>query len=303
MVSRREVAAFVALTAIWGTTWAAIRVGLTGIPPLAGLAARFLLAGAILLAIAVARGVPLGRSALERRLWWVNGLATFLVPYTVIYWAEQWVPSGLSSVLFSTFPLWVVVLGLWILPHERASGARRAGVALGFLGVAVLFSEDFTRLGGLHVRLPAAVLVAGAAVSASGSLAMRRWGGGVSPLSLTAIPMLGTGLATGLGALWLERDRPWNFGPAAVAATVYLALFGSAVTFTIYFWLLKRRTAMTASLVSYTAPVVAVAVGTLAFDEPFTLRSAIGAVLVLAGVAAALAGGRPARLREVREGG
>src|SRR5512141_1915316 len=106
MVARREIAAFLALTAIWGTTWAAIRVGLTGIPPLAGLAARFLLAGSILLAVAAARGVPLGRSAAERRLWWVNGLATFLVPYSVIYWAEQWVPSGLSSVLFSTFPLW-----------------------------------------------------------------------------------------------------------------------------------------------------------------------------------------------------
>jgi drug/metabolite transporter (DMT)-like permease len=284
----RETAAFLILTAIWGTTWAAIRVGLTGIPPLAGLSARFLLAGGILLAVAFARGLPLGRTPLERRLWWVNGVATFLVPYSVIYWAEQWVPSGLSSVLFSTFPLWVVLIGLWLLPEERAGWIRLAGVALGFLGVAVLFSEDFTRLGGLGVRLPAAVLVLGAAVSAGGSVAMRRWAGEISP-------MLGTGVATGLGAFWLERDRTWSFGPAAAAATAYLAVAGSAVTFTIYFWLLKRRTAMTASLVSYTAPVVAVAVGTLVFDEPFTARGALGTALVLGGVAAALAAGRRSR--------
>jgi len=295
MTAGREAGVFCALTLIWGTTWAAIRVGLEGIPPLTGVSARFLIAGALLLAVARARGVPLGRSARERRLWLANAAATFVVPYSVVYWAEQWVPSGLASILFATFPLWVVLIGRWALPAERPRALRFAGVVVGFLGVAVIFSEDFTRLGGEDVRLPAAVLVLGAGISASGSVALRRWAGTISPLSLAAVPMLGTGLVTGAAALLLERERAVSIAPAPVLATLYLAVFGSAVSFTLYFWLLARRSAVSSSLVSYTAPLVAVALGTLALDEPFTVRVALGGLLVLAGVAGALrSAGRPA---------
>ena len=292
----REAAAFAALTVIWGTTWAAIRVGLQGIPPLTGVSIRFLIAGTLLLVIALARGVPLGRTARERWLWLSNGLATFVVPYGVIYWAEQWVPSGLASILFATFPLWIVAIGRWALPGERPGWRRLAGVVAGFLGVAVIFSEDFSRLGGEGVRVPAAILVLAAGVSASGSVALRRWAGGISPISLAAVPMLGTGLVTGAAALALERGRPLELGAAPVLATVYLAVFGSALTFTIYFWLLARRTAIASSLVSYTAPLVAVALGTSVLGEPFTARVGLGGLLVLSGVAGAL-GGRsvPAR--------
>jgi drug/metabolite transporter (DMT)-like permease len=300
----REAAAFVALTVIWGTTWAAIRIGLGGFPPLTGVSVRFLIAGALLLAVALARRVPLGRTQRERWLWLANGLATFAVPYGVVYWAEQWVPSGLASILFATFPLWVVLIGRWALPDERPDWRRLTGVVVGFVGVAVIFSEDFGRLGLEGVRLPAAALVLGAGISASGSVTLKRWAGTTSPLSLAAVPMLGTGVITGLMAAAVERGRAVELAPAPVLATVYLAVFGSAVTFTIYFWLLARRTAVAASLVSYTAPLVAVALGTFALGEPFTPRVALGGLLVLAGVASALrrSGGPPRgeRLAAVR---
>ncbi len=79
-------------------------------------------------------------------------------------------------------------------------------------------------------------------------------------------------------------------------ATLYLALFGSSLTFTLYFWLLARRSAVAASLVSYTVPVCAVLVGWLAFDEPVTWRLLAGGGVVLAGVAVTLwpgSGSRP----------
>jgi drug/metabolite transporter (DMT)-like permease len=177
-------------------------------------------------------------------------------------------------------------------------------VAAGFVGVAVIFSEDFGRLGLDGVRLPAAALVLGAGISASGSVTLKRWAGTISPLSLAAVPMLGTGVITGLMAAAAERGRAVELAPAPVLATVYLAVFGSAVTFTLYFWLLARRTAVAASLVSYTAPLVAVALGTFALGEPFTPRVALGGLLVLGGVASALrrSGGAPRgeRLAAVR---
>jgi drug/metabolite transporter (DMT)-like permease len=284
----REAAAFAALTLIWGTTWAAIRVGLAGIPPLAGVGIRFTIAGALLLAIAWHQRAPLGRTRVERRLWIANAVATFMVPYGVIYWAEQIVPTGLSAILFSTFPLWVSIVGRRVLPGERPHAGQWLGVALGFAGIVVIFSEDFARLGAPGIRLRCLALLGAALVSASCSVAIKRWGGGVSPLSLSAVPMLAAGLATGAVAAAVERDAPWQLSAGPVLATLYLAVFGSAVTFTLYFWLLRRSSALSASLISYTAPVVAVAVGIAAFGEPMTARLGLGAVLVLAGVAAAL---------------
>jgi drug/metabolite transporter (DMT)-like permease len=284
----RETAAFALLTLIWGTTWAAIRVALAGIPPLTGVAVRFLLAGAILLAVARWRGIRLGSTRRERRLWIFNSVATFVVPYGVIYWAEQRVPSGLASVLFATFPLWIVLIGRFALPGERAGAVKLAGVVVGFLGVAVIFSDDFAGIGGVGVRLSAFALLGASAVSASGSVGLRRWGAGISPVSLAAVPMLLAGATTGLVALATEGGRPIVLSAAPILATLYLAACGSAVTFSVYFWLLARRTAVSASLVSYTAPVLAVLVGTGVLGEPFTSRLALGALLVLAGVAVAL---------------
>jgi len=90
------------LVLIWGTTWAAIRIGLGGIPPFTGAALRFALASLLLLVIARARGVKLGRQPGEKRLWLANGVLSMAVPYALVYWGEQWVPSGLASVVFAT---------------------------------------------------------------------------------------------------------------------------------------------------------------------------------------------------------
>jgi drug/metabolite transporter (DMT)-like permease len=86
----------------------------------------------------------------------------------------------------------------------------------------------------------------------------------------------------------VERGREVSFGTAPVLALLYLAIMGSAVTFTLYFWLLKHQTATAMGLITYAIPVIAVAVGALFFDEPFTVRILLGAALVLVGVAVAV---------------
>ncbi len=289
--SGRVTAVFVALTLIWGTTWSAIRIALEGIPPLAGVSVRFTLAGLVLLAWSRWRGIRFAWSGRDWFLWSVNALFTFVAAYGLIYWAEQRVPSGLASVLFATFPLWVTLLGRWMLPGERRSSGELLGVALGFAGTAILFSEDLELELGAGA-LPAAVaLLVAPALSAIASLAMKRWGSGVSPESLSAMPMLLGGLVLAPVSALTEQGSVWSFAPAPWLATIYLAIFGSALSFPLYFWLLARRSAVSAALISYTAPVIAVAIGVLLFDERLTLRLGAGAVCILTGVAWAL---RPA---------
>jgi drug/metabolite transporter (DMT)-like permease len=281
-------AALAALILIWGTTWAAIRVSLEGIPPITGVALRFAVAATALLALVPFFGVKLGQSRAERRLWLANGVLTFAIPYGILYWAEQVVPSGLAAVLYATYPLMIALIAHVLLPEERLTLQKIGGVLIGFAGVAVIFSEDFRALGGSRVFTAAAILLISPFCAAVGSALVKRWGQGIHPLSITAMPMLITAALAGGAAMIAERGREVTFSAAPVLAVLYLAIMGSAVTFTLYFWLLKHQTATAMGLITYAIPVIAVTVGTLFFDEPFTLRIIIGAALVLIGVAVAM---------------
>jgi drug/metabolite transporter (DMT)-like permease len=281
-------AGLAALVLIWGSTWAAIRVSLEGIPPLTGVVLRFTLACLLLLALMPFFGVRLGKAPYERRLWWINAVLTFTISYGLVYWGEQWVPSGLAAVIFATFPLFVAVLAHFFLPGERLRPASLTGVLIGFAGVAVLYSEDLNAMGGPRTAFAATMMLIAPVASAFANVAVKRWGKGVHPLSVSGVSM-------GLGALlvvpfaWVsERGREIDFGLRPVLAVIYLAVVGSAVAFTVYYWLLRRQSATSLSLINYATPVVAVLIGTLWLGEPFTLRICLGAGLVVAGVAIAM---------------
>jgi drug/metabolite transporter (DMT)-like permease len=285
------------LTLIWSTTWAAIRIGLRGIPPFTGVALRFGIGAVALLVLARALGVRLGAGASPWRVWLFNGVLTFFIAYGVLYWAEQWVPSGLASVLFATSPLWVALAAHVALPGERLNVATAAGVAIGFGGVALIFSDDLRALGGPHVAGAAALLLISPLASAIGVVGVKRWGAGMHPLSTAAVPMVLTAGAMGCVALAAEHGQPVTFGVAPVAALLYLALCGSALAFTLYFWLLGRLPATTLSLINYLTPVLALWIGSSALHEAVTPRTLGGSALVVGGVAVAL------RARQRRPGG
>jgi drug/metabolite transporter (DMT)-like permease len=329
------------LTLIWGTTWAAIRLGLRGIPPFTGVALRFAIGAAALLAVARALGVrlrggvapapaapPTAAKAAEAasamhamsaepaatvarsgsampaggtapaaaapprsspwRVWLVNGLMTFFIPYGLVYWAEQWVPSGLTAVLFATSPLWVALAAHVALPAERLRAATAAGVLLGFAGVAVIFSEDLRALGGPRVAGAAALLLIAPLTASIGVVAMKRWAAGMHPLTIVAMPMALTAAAMGCVALATEIGQPVRLAGLPLATLLYLALCGSALSFTLYFWLLGRLPATTLSLINYLTPIVALLIGGAALGEPFTPRTLAGSALVVGGVAVAM---------------
>jgi drug/metabolite transporter (DMT)-like permease len=277
--------AFLLLTLIWGTTWAVIRVGLEGLPPFTGVGLRFLLAGAILLAVAPALGVRFRWSRREIGLWLTNGALAFSASYSIVYWAEQYIPSGLAAVLFATYPLFLAVFAHLALPRERLSSRTGGGLFLGFLGIVIIFSDDLRALGGGDVRSVALAFLVSPMVSAAATVVVKRWGSGIHPLSLAAMPMLFCGLVVGGLALVLERDRAFTLDSRSLGALLYLAVLGSALTFTVYYWLLAHTPATRVSLIAYIVPVVAVAVGALAFGEPIRARVVAGGLVVLAGVA------------------
>ena len=281
------VVVYALLVAVWGTTWSVIQIGLQRTPPLGGVAIRFLLAGAVLWAIARARGIPLGRKPHERRLWVVNAGLAFALSYGIVYWAEQWVPSGLVSVLFATYPLFIALFAPLALPGERLSLGEGVGMVLAFAGVAAIFSADFDNLGGRAGFIAAIVMLGSPAAAAIATICVKRWGGSIHPLSLTAAPMVLGGAAMGGFALAFERGRPYVWDGPAIGAILYLSLAGSALTFTLYYWLLAYLPAKRLALITYLIPLIAVTIGTLR-GERLTTRILLGSAIVILGVALAL---------------
>ncbi len=283
-----KVATLGLLTLVWGTTWAAITISLRGIPPFTGVAIRFAIASTVLIGYAKIMGIPLAAtSQRNRRLRVLHALLSFCVSYGIVFWAEQWVPSGLASVLFATFPLLVAVMAHFALPNERMTIPALIGTGLGFAGIAVIFAEDFELLGGSMVALAAAVMLVSPLVSATVSVAVKKWGSGMHPVPFNAVAMvLATGIM-GMVAAIVERHRPVVLDPGPVAALLYMAIAGTAITFPLYFWLLEHMEARQVALIGYGTPVVALLLGAFLMGEPMTTRTWVGSAMVVIGVAVA----------------
>src|SRR5215213_6124 len=146
------------LVLIWSSTWVAIKVGLEDVPPLLGAGVRFALAGAGLLVLARALGRPLRTDA---RLAAVLGLLPFATAYGLIYWGEQYVPSGLAAVLFGVMPLYSAVLAALLLAGEPLRPRLIAGIAVALAGLSLAFGETL-ELGHSEYALAAAVACAAA---------------------------------------------------------------------------------------------------------------------------------------------
>src|SRR5215210_1044684 len=139
-VSRSLVFGLYAMLAlIWSSTWVAIKIGLEDCPPLLGAGIRFAAAGLVLLALTAARGRSLRT---DHRLAALLAVFPFALAYGLVYWGEQYVPSGLAAVLFGVLPLYVALLGAAFLPDQPLRGRVVAGVLVAMGGLALAFAES-----------------------------------------------------------------------------------------------------------------------------------------------------------------
>jgi drug/metabolite transporter (DMT)-like permease len=282
------IVAFAVVSIVWGSTYLGIRVALESYPPFFLGAARFVVAGAVLVAVARARG-----EAMPSRSQWgsaaLTGVLFFVVGNGLVNVAERSVSSGLASVLVATMPLWMTVFGR--LFGASTSPREIAGVLLGLSGVVVL------NLGGDLRASPTGALVCLLAPMgwAMGSVASRRL-----PLPSGIMRTGAQMLCGGLAMLLVSRVLHEHLGPQTVRtglALAYLCVFGSLVGFTAYSYLLQHTRPAVASSYAYVNPVIAVVLGMAMAGERFGVRSAVGALVVLAAVALVQKRGTSDRLR------
>jgi drug/metabolite transporter (DMT)-like permease len=271
------------LVVIWSSTWVAIKIGLEDLPPLLGAGIRFALAGAGLLVIARLLGRPLRTNA---RLATLLALLPFAVAYGLIYWGEQYVPSGLAAVLFGIMPLYSAVLASLALAGEPLHARLIAGIAVALAGLTLAFGETL-ELGHSKYALAAALACAAAPfASAIGNVAIKRDGGALDAVVLNGWAMLAGGaLLLAVSALAEAWEVTWS--ARAVGSIAYLALIGSAVPFVTLTVLLRELPAVTMSYITLLLPFGALAFGAALYDEPVTAPALAGAGLVAFGLAVA----------------
>lgn len=281
------------LCAIWGSSWFVIRYGLPGMPPLTLAAVRFWLAG---LAMAVAAPVLQRREGQPRPprwLWLSCGATNFALSYAILYRAEMVVPSGIAAVLWGVFPLLMALSAVWFL-GERLRRAQVLGFVTAFGGIVAVFAGDLGGIG--REQLPwAAFLLLSPLVSAVGTTLIKKFGSHCSSVLLNRNGMLvGALLLTALAFL-TEAPLQVAWTARAMLATVYLAMFATALTFGVYFWLLRTVPASQLSLVSYVTPVLAILLGEALGDGSAGLEVWLGTALVVVGIALCVVRPRNAR--------
>jgi len=276
--------AWLTLCVVWSSTWLAIKVGLRDLPPISFVAIRFLIAIIVLLAVSIGRVrlLPLRRN--EYAVLAITGILMFAVNYTLLFWAELHVSSGLAAVLQATIPIFGMIFAHWMLPDEPLRFQKLAGAIIALGGVALIcarllgFNGPLAFWGGVGV-------VIGAASAAFANVLVKARSIQLAPAMLAAWQMI-FGIAPLLVLGFAVDGNPARFHWTAMAlfCLLYLAVIGSALTFLLLYWLLPRLTVAQLQSISLITPPGAVMLGWLIGGETFPVWSLLGAAFVLVGV-------------------
>ncbi len=278
-MTRRAWLLLAALSVLWGMPYLFIKFAVHELPPPVIVAGRTALAGLVLLPLALRAGVL---RQLRGHLGAVVTVALVHVvgPFLLITYGEVYIASGLTALLLATQPLTIAMLALRFDPTERVSGWRLAGLGIGLLGVAAVVGFDIGTQNKNGLLGAAMVLLAGVGYAVATFLVKRKLAG-VSPLAVVAGEMTVTTLVLApVALLALPAGLPSH---KATGSVVGLGLLSTALALVLFYRLIGLAGAGFSSLVSYTSPAVAVALGVIVAGEALTPFTIVGFGLIILG--------------------
>ncbi|HEV2442000.1 MAG TPA: EamA family transporter [Steroidobacteraceae bacterium] len=279
-VDARMALAFAAIYVLWGGTFLAIRLAVLELPPLFASGVRFLIAGGALYVFMRVRG-DASPSLREWQSIALTSLCLFVATYAALFWAEQYVPSGVASVIEATLPITAMVLEVFLFRQQRFHLRTGAALLLGFLGVAwLLIRNQHT-----FPVFPCLIILASGAAWSLGAVLTRSMRRPRSlPLTAGAQMMLGGMVLLALSKATGELHTLPRITPQAAAALLYLIVAGSLLGFTAYVWLLARMPVTRVASHAYVNPLIALALGYFVAREALTPSMLLASALVIASV-------------------
>jgi drug/metabolite transporter (DMT)-like permease len=279
------IVAFATIYSVWGSTYLAIRYAVQTIPPFLMLGTRFVVSGMILFVWSRMRGNPNP----TRRQWRNATIAGFFLLVGgngAVGWAEQTMASGLTALLVSVLPIWLVFID-WVRPRGLAPRPMVvAGLLLGVIGIFVLVdptggTNDVSKFGALVLRLGSLSWAIGSFFSRDADLPG-------SGFMRTAVEMIAGGillLLLGVSVGELHGFDIHQVTRASAAGLLYLTTFGSLLGFTAYIWLFDKVSPALAGTYAFVNPVVAVILGWAIAGERLSMRTLVAAAIVIGAVA------------------
>ena len=268
---------------IWGSTWAAIKIGVNDVPPFVLAFSRAFMVAALLTIIAVALRQPFPRGRRTMAVAMIVGLINIGWTWAIIFWSEQFVPSGLVSVFGAAAPVWTAVLAHFMVKGDRLSVLKILGLVLGLGGTVILIGAPDAADGtagliatGLLALMPITWAIA--------AILQSRFLRTVAPIPTVALGTWASALLLApLALLQLPQGAHWTL--ASVLAFAYLVVFGTCFGMVVSLWLYRKLRPTTITLIQVLVPAEAILIGTVWLGEPVTIRMLGGAALVIAAVA------------------
>jgi len=282
--SQMKIIIWLILCLIWGTTWFFIKVGLADLPPITFAAARFILAVLILAVIILVQKIPLPNTRREWKLLALTGVLQFSINYSLVFWSEQHISSGLAAVLQAMITVFGLALAWIHLPNERITKLKIGAVLLGICGVAVIFIEQL-QVNSLMAFAGCVAIVVGAYAAAHGSILVKAYGGGLHPATMVFGQMVCGILPIIIYALTVEGNpMKLNWSGRAIICVLYLTVFGTIAAFWLYYWLLSKIESTKAMMISLVTPLIAVIIGGIFLGERLPVQTFFGGVLIIASI-------------------
>ncbi|TMF65172.1 MAG: hypothetical protein E6I20_06360 [Chloroflexi bacterium] len=291
----RVVAAYVAVVLVWGTTWAAIKIGVDEVPPFIFAFARALAVASLLTLAAIAFRQRFPRTRRMLAVAVAVGLINTGWSWAIIFWAERFVPSGLVSVFGASAPVWTAFLAHFLVKGDRLSTLKVVGLLLGLGGTALLVGAPDAGEGP-NALLATELLVLMPVTWAIAAVLQSRFLTRSAPIPIVAVGTWASVLVLAPLAV-LEAGEPQRWTAGSVLAFAYLVVFGTCFGMVVSLWLYRKLRPTTITLVQVIVPAEAILIGTFALGESVSARMLGGAALVAAAVAlnAVAGGGAPAQ--------
>lgn len=281
--NRRTMLAYLAVCFFWGSTYLAIKIGVENFPPFLFAGIRFITAGGLTIFYSKLKGNAFADNKKDIAKISIVGLLMLLGGNGLVVFAEQWVHSGIASLLVATVPLFIAIIEIFILKDKKMDYKGLIGLALGFGGVVYL-TLGKSSTGGIIDFKGALILLFASLFWSMGSVYSKTFKANGSIISNIGIQMFAGGI--GLSTVGLLRGElsSINFARSSVLALLYLIVFGSIIGYSCYIYILQKWPASKAGTYAYINPIVAVVLGTIVLGEPFTFSIVISMMIIILGV-------------------
>jgi len=273
------------LCIVWGLNWVAIKISLEGLPPLISAGLRFFLAVIILFFYIKAKKISLKVDKKLFRLILITGFMTYCLDYGFVYWGEQYLSAGVTSIFFSTFALFTAIFTNFLFKNEPFQWKRYVGILIGFLGIMVIFFDQLIMTEfSLKVILAIISIILGALFAALPTVIIKKHLTQLKPEVLTFYQMtIGTFFLLLLG-VGTENLQMVHLSMRIILVLLYMGLMASAAAFVVYYLLLKHMSAISLSLTIYVIPLVALLGDYLFYGQILSPRSFLGMATIFLGI-------------------